>query len=82
MRTYLNIGVVFSLLIFPWWITALITIVAFFIIDRFYEGMFYGILLDALYGTSFGIYGFAYVFTAAFLGVFFIVQIIKTKVMW
>jgi len=82
MRTYLNISIIFSILLFPWWITAILAIVACFTIERFYEVMFYGILLDALYGTSLGIYGFVYVFTVVSVILFFLAEIIKTKVMW
>lgn len=82
MRSAWNIGIILSILFLPWWIGAIAMTVACFMIPRFYEVVFYGILIDALYGTRFGLYGFAYVFSVFSVIIFFLTAIIRKRVLW
>ena len=55
---------------------------AAWLIPKCYETIIYGILLDALYGTEYGIWGFPYMFTAGSATVFLLASIIRKRVMW
>jgi hypothetical protein len=82
MRIIWNIGIILSILFLPWWVTAIVTVAACFFVNKFFEAIFYGILLDAFYGTELGIHGFAYVFSAASVSVFLIATVIRRRVVW
>lgn len=82
MRTAWNIGIVFSILYLPWWLSLVFIAAGCFFVRRFFESIFYGILIDALYGTKFGIYGFAYVFTVSAGLIFLLTHAIRRRVIW
>ncbi|MEK7607862.1 MAG: hypothetical protein AAB484_03010 [Patescibacteria group bacterium] len=82
MRTVANIIIITSILFFPWWITTTILIISCFAIPRFYEAIFFGILIDAFYGTKLGIYGLAYIFSVFSVIIFFLSAIIRNRVVW
>lgn len=82
MRIIANIGVMASILFLPWWITATILTVCCFAIARFYEAIFFGLLIDAMYGTQFGLYGLAYVFSIFSIIVFLSAALIRARVVW
>ena len=63
MRIAYNIALIVSILYLPWWVGALIALVAVFRVRQFFEVMFYGILFDSLYATHTGIYAGIYGFT-------------------
>jgi hypothetical protein len=82
MRIIFNIALILSLLYLPWWIGALILVVACFMVERFYEAFIYGILMDALYGTHFGLHDFYYFGSAYSLVVFSIAALLRDKLSW
>lgn len=82
MRTVFHFALIFSILFCPWWIGALIMIAACFLLDRFYESMIYGIIVDALYGSTFGVHGFAYMATVYCIIVFTLTSFIRTRLSW
>ncbi|MDO8579829.1 MAG: hypothetical protein Q7R72_03100 [bacterium] len=82
MRTVWNIGIIVSILYLPWWLSVIFITGACFFVPKFYEAVIYGILIDALYGTKFGLYGFSYVFTGIFIIIFFVSSIIRRKLLW
>jgi hypothetical protein len=82
MRTGANIAIIFSLIFLPWWLAALLIVAAFCFISRFFEGIFYCIMLDALYGTRFGFYGLAYVFSILGVIIFSVTSLIRKRVVW
>ncbi len=82
MRIAFNIALILSILFLPWWTGAIILVSACFLVDRFYEAMFYGVLADALYGSSLGIHGFAYAASAFAFSVFALSYFIKGKIVW
>lgn len=82
MRIAFNIGLILSLLYLPWWLGALVVLAGCFIIDRFYEVFIYGIVFDALYGTSIGIHGFAYVGSLYVCIIFTAAALLRDKLSW
>lgn len=82
MRIAFNIGLIISILYLPWWVGALVLLVACFMIERFYEAFLYGILTDVLYGTSFGIHNFMYVASVFSLIVFSLAALLRDKLSW
>jgi len=62
LRIFINIILLLSIFYLPWWTTALLVLSGIFVFKNFYEGIFAGLLLDALYGTK----------TAEFMGVWFV----------
>lgn len=82
MRIAFNIALILSILFCPWWTGAIVMICACLMLERFYECVIYGILADALYGTSYGIHGFAYAATAFSLVVFSMASLIRNRLAW
>lgn len=82
MRIAWNIGIAFSILYLPWWFSVVSIIGACFSVPKFYEAVVYGILIDAFYGTKFGLYGFSYVFTGIFIIIFFVSSVIRRRLSW
>jgi cell shape-determining protein MreD len=82
MRIAFNIGLIISILYLPWWVGALVVLVGCFMIERFYEAFLYGMLTDALYGTSLGIHAFMYIASVYSLVVFSIAALLRDKLSW
>ncbi len=82
MRILFHIALIISLLYFPWWLGAIILVGACFLVEHFYEAVLYGILADAIYGTSYGIHGFAYAASLFALIVFSFSTFIRTRLVW
>ena len=82
MRIIFNCALIVSILYLPWWIGALILVVACFMVEQFYEAFAYGILTDALYGTQFGIHGFLYLGSVYSLVIFSIYTLLRNKLSW
>lgn len=82
MRIVFHITLIISILFCPWWLGAPIMVAACFLLDRFYESVLYGIIVDALYGSSFGIHGFAHTGVVFCTGVFLAASFIRTRLAW
>lgn len=82
MRLNFHIAIIISILFFPWWATAIILICACFLIDRFYEAVLYGILIDSLFGTKYGFHGLSYVGTAFTALLLLFASFIRNKLVW
>ncbi|MEK7596564.1 MAG: hypothetical protein AAB450_00395 [Patescibacteria group bacterium] len=82
MRIAGNIGIAVSILYLPWWFSVIFIIGACFSVPKFYEAVVYGILIDALYGTKFGLYGFSYVFTGVFIIIFLVLSVVRRRLSW
>ncbi len=82
MRTVWNISIVFSILYLPWWLSLALVVGACLSVPKFYESLFYGLLIDTLYGTKSGLYGLAYVFTGVSVLIFFTTAAIRERVLW
>lgn len=82
MRIAFNIALIISVLYLPWWVGALILLVACFVIDRFYEVFMYGMAIDALYSTSTGVHGFVYAGSLYAVVVFIIASLLRDKLSW
>jgi hypothetical protein len=82
MRILFNIVLIFSILYCPWWTGAIIVLCACLLVNRFYEVVLYGILADALYGTQFGIHGFAYAASLFTLSIFVVTSLIRSRLAW
>jgi hypothetical protein len=82
MRIIFHIALILSLLYLPWWAGAIVLISACFLLEKFYEALMYGILADALYGTTYGIHGFAYAASLFALIVFSFASFIRNRLVW
>jgi len=80
-RIAADIAILFSALFLPWWSALFLIFLGALFFKNFYEAFFFGLLLDALYGTeAINFHGFRLFFTA--LGLFFIFfgKMMKKKV--
>ncbi len=50
IRIILDIFILVSIAIFPWWLTAILIIAGIFIFDNFYESFLFAVIIDSLYG--------------------------------
>jgi hypothetical protein len=82
MRILFHIALILSLLYLPWWAGAIVLVSACFLLEKFYEALLYGILADALYGTSYGMHGFAYAASLFALIVFSFAAFIRNRLVW
>lgn len=80
-RAAADFAVLFSALFFPWWISAALIFLGALFLKNFYEAFFFGLVLDALYGTDVVNFHSFRLFFSAF-GVFsvFLSAMIKKKV--
>jgi hypothetical protein len=80
-RIFIDIIIFFSIFYFPWWITTIFVIGGIFLFRNFYEAIFAGFLLDALYGAkTVEFYGFWFVFAASFFLFYIIVNRLKKNI--
>jgi hypothetical protein len=63
--------------LFPWWVGAIVAIVCAFYFTTYAEIVFFGILIDALYGYGVSLDRFQ--FTIVALLILFITPIVKSK---
>ncbi|MBU1557917.1 hypothetical protein KKC45_03065 [Patescibacteria group bacterium] len=49
IRIILDIFIVISIAIFPWWFTTLLAIVGLFKVDFFFEAFVFAVIMDSLY---------------------------------
>lgn len=82
MRIAFIIALILSVLYLPWWVGALVALVACFVIDRFYEVFMYGIAVDALYGSTFGFHGYMYLGFLFSLFIFTCSLLLRDKLSW
>lgn len=51
LRIIADIAVLISIFIFPWWFSLLLLIICIFLLNNFYEALFFALLLDGFYGV-------------------------------
>lgn len=52
IRIVTDIVILVSFFVFPWWFSLLLAISSLFIFDNYFEALFFGFLLDTLYGST------------------------------
>ena len=82
MRLAFHIAIALSILFLPWWATAAILVAACLLLERFYEAVLYGIAIDALYATPYGLYGHSLVWTTASALLFIACQPLRKRLAW
>jgi len=82
MRIAFNIALILSLLFLPWWAGAIIALSGAFLVDGFFEVIIYGIISDALYGTSLGFHGFTHVGAIYAVIVFALGSVVQKRLAW
>jgi hypothetical protein len=82
MRIAFHIALILSILYMPWWTTAIILICACFLVERFFEAIIYGVVVDALFGTQYGFHGYSYAASLFALVVFLFASFIRTRLAW
>ncbi|PCI29143.1 hypothetical protein COB55_02665 [Candidatus Wolfebacteria bacterium] len=66
----------------PWWVTTGVALVALFLIDRFYEVVIFGVLIDILYGAEVSkLFDFTWAFTAFFAVLLIVISYIRKRVL-
>ncbi len=48
-RIIISVLIFLGIFILPWWLTVLFMGISFFVFDSFYEGLFFGLVIDLLY---------------------------------
>ncbi len=65
-RLAANLIVLGSVIFLPWFISAILVVIFYFVFDRYYEGVIAGFLMDSLYGIPrSAFYGFEGIATLA-----------------
>lgn len=82
MRLIAHLTLIVSILFMPWWVTAFFIIAACAAVPRFYEVILYGIAIDALYASSAGFHGFAYVWTLVSVLAFLAAGFLRSRLSW
>jgi hypothetical protein len=75
LRFILDIILLFFVFLLPTWLTALLVLVCIFYFDFFAEAIFFGLIMDIIYGGGkvFGM-NFPYIFTVV-LGLIFLISL-------
>jgi hypothetical protein len=79
-RIFVDILLILSLFIFPWWLVLILATIALFIFPAFYEILFLGVLMDSLYNAPIARFHqveFVVTLVTAFL--FVIAEILKRR---
>lgn len=50
-RIIIDIGLVFILIFFPWWVGSIIAIVLLFVVKDFFEILLFGLIVDSWYSV-------------------------------
>jgi hypothetical protein len=66
-----------SIFLFPWWVASILVLVAVFYFDLYVEGIFFAIVLDALYGYGTGAHRFLFMVCAILF--LLLVPLVKSK---
>ena len=82
MRIAFHIALILSILYMPWWTAAIILVCACFLLERFYEAVIYGIIVDALFGTEYGFHGYSYIGSTFALAAFLLASLIRNRLAW
>lgn len=81
LRIFINILILLSIFYLQWWITVFFILFGMFLFRNFYEGIFAGLLLDLLYGTSVKeFYGIWFVFTGITSIFFILIEFLKKNI--
>ena len=56
-RIIIDLIIVVSVFVFPWWIPAIISVVALYFIDNFLEIIVVALIYDLLYSSPIGLFG-------------------------
>ena len=51
-RIIISVLIFLGIFILPWWLSVLFILIAFFIFESFYEGLFFGLMIDLLSSVS------------------------------
>ena len=51
-RIILDILIIFSIALLPWWFTTILIVGGIFLFESFYEAFLFGFMIDSLYGIS------------------------------
>ncbi len=76
-----DLAILFSVLFLPWWAVCTFCFLGAVLYTNFYEAFFFGLLLDAMYGTeAINFHGFRLFFATAALFFIFFSTTVKQKV--
>ena len=50
-RLILDIFIILSLMLMPWWFTSILIAIGIFVFGLFYEALVFGLIMDSLYGV-------------------------------
>ncbi len=82
MRILFHIALVASILFLPWWVTAIVMLVACFLVSRFYEVIVYAVVFDALYAPPDGFNGLQYVWVAYASVSLLVASFLRSRLSW
>lgn len=81
LRVVLDILLFLSLILLPWWLTTLIVVALLFYFPKFYEAIFAGFFMDAVFATSTStLADFQFFFTTLYILLFIIFEVLKPHI--
>lgn len=81
LRVLFGIFLIISAFIFPWWISIFLSVIGMFKFKNLYEVIVVGIIIDSMYGSILNIFGFEFIFTIALILTFYLVSVLKDRVL-
>ncbi len=79
-RSVIDVILILSAFMMPWWITALAACIALFYFESFYEIVVLGLIIDSLYNAAVPrVHHIQFVMTLGAIGIFFISVYIKER---
>jgi len=80
-RVVLDIATLLAVFIFPWWLSVVVVLVLIFAYERYYEAIFYAVLIYELYAGASSSSGGAYTFPLITIGLLGIAEFTKRRLM-
>jgi hypothetical protein len=80
-RVLFGIFLIISAFIFPWWISIILACIGMFKFKNLYEVIVVGIIIDSMYGLNLSIFGFEFVFSLILIISFYLISILKDRVL-
>jgi len=77
-RIALDIGLILTFLLFPWWVSFVIAVVASIFYKKFFEIIVLGIFTDLFFGAgSATLWGIPFFYTLFYTGIFIVTYILE-----
>lgn len=79
-RIILDILIIFSIALLPWWFTTILIVVGIFLFELFYEALLFGLIIDSLSGIPRELFfGKSFIYLLIIIILFVIINWLKNR---